>query len=59
MRRAFQETMKDPQFRAEMKQANLSIDPLEAPEIEQVVSSMTKLDPALAVKLRDILGIKK
>lgn len=59
MRRAFQETMKDPQFRAEMKQANLSIDPLEAPEIEKVVSSMTKLDPALAVKLRDILGIKK
>jgi tripartite-type tricarboxylate transporter receptor subunit TctC len=59
MRRAFQETMKDPQFRAEMKQANLSIDPLEAPEIEKVVASMAKLDPALAAKLRDILGIKK
>ena len=42
-----------------MKQANLSIDPLEAPEIEKVVSSMAKLDPALAGKLREILGIKK
>jgi tripartite-type tricarboxylate transporter receptor subunit TctC len=59
MRRAFQETMKDAQFRAEMKQANLSIDPLDAAEIEKVVASMAKLDPALAAKLREILGIKK
>jgi tripartite-type tricarboxylate transporter receptor subunit TctC len=59
MRRAFQETMKDPQFRGEMKQANLSIDPLEAPEIEKVIAGMARLDPALAAKLRDILGIKK
>ncbi len=59
MRQGFQETMKDPQFRAEMKQANLSIDPLDAAEIEKVVASMAKLDPALAAKLRDILGIKK
>jgi tripartite-type tricarboxylate transporter receptor subunit TctC len=59
MRVAFQETMKDPQFRVEMKQANLSIDPLEAPEIERVVASMARLDPALATKLREILGIKK
>jgi tripartite-type tricarboxylate transporter receptor subunit TctC len=59
MQRAFQETMKDTQFRAEMKQANLSIDPVEAPEIEKVVASMARLDPALAAKLRDILGIKK
>ncbi len=57
MRQGFQETMKDPQFRAEMKQANLSIDPLDAGEIEKVVASMAKLDPALAAKLRDILGI--
>ena len=59
MRRAFQETMKDPQFRTEMQQANLSVDPVDAAEIEKVVASMTSLDPALAAKLRDILGIKK
>lgn len=59
MRRAFQETMKDPQFRTEMKQANLSVDPLDAAEIEKVIASMAKLDPGLAAKLRDILGIKK
>ena len=59
MRRAFQETMKDPQFQSEMKQANLSIDPVEAREIEKVVAGMARLDPPLAAKLRDILGIKK
>ena len=59
MRRAFQETMKDPQFRGEMKQANLSVDPLDAAEIEKVIASMAKLDPGLAAKLRDRLGIKK
>jgi hypothetical protein len=51
--------LKDAQFRVEMKQANLSIDPLDAAEIEKVVASMAKLDPTLAAKLRDILGIKK
>ena len=59
IRRAFQETMKDAQFRAEMQQANLTVDPVDAAEIEKVVASMAKLDPALAAKLRDILGIKK
>jgi hypothetical protein len=59
MRRALQETMKDAQFRAEMQQANLTVDPVEAAEIEKVVASMAKLEPALAAKLRDILGIKK
>jgi hypothetical protein len=42
-----------------MQQANLSVDPVDAAEIEKVVASMTRLDPALAAKLRDILGIKK
>ena len=59
IRRAFQDTMKDAQFRTEMQQANLTIDPVEAAEIEKVVASMARLDPALATKLRDILGIKK
>jgi len=59
MRGAFQETMKDAAFRAEMKQANLSVDPVDAAEIEKVVASMAKLEPALVAKLRDILGIKK
>jgi hypothetical protein len=33
--------------------------PVGVAEIEKVVASMARLDPALAAKLRDILGIKK
>ena len=42
IRRAFQETMKDAQFRAEMQQANLTVDPVDAAEIEKVVASMAR-----------------
>lgn len=59
MQRAFLETMKDPQFVAEMKQAKLGLDPVEGAEIERIVGGMSKLDPGIAAKLRDILGIKK
>ena len=57
--RAFQQTMKDSQFLAEMKKAKLGVDPVEGAEIERIVASMSKLDPGLAAKLRDILGINK
>jgi tripartite-type tricarboxylate transporter receptor subunit TctC len=59
MQRAFQETMKDSQFLAEMKQAKLGLDPVEGAEIERIVAGLSKLDSGLAAKLRDILGIKK
>lgn len=59
MQQAFQNTMKDSQFLAEMRQANLGLDPVRGPEIEKIVAGMSKLDPGIAAKLRDILGIKK
>jgi tripartite-type tricarboxylate transporter receptor subunit TctC len=59
MQRAFQRTMQDSQFTAEMKQAKLGLDPVEPEEIVRIVGGMSKLDSNLAAKLRDILGIKK
>jgi tripartite-type tricarboxylate transporter receptor subunit TctC len=59
MRRAFQETMKDPQFLAEMKQAKLSVDPVKAEEIDGIVAGLFRLDSALVAKLKDILAVKK
>lgn len=59
MQKAFQATMSDPQFVAEMKQAKLGLDPVQGAEIEKIVAGMAKLDPGLATKLREILGIKK
>jgi tripartite-type tricarboxylate transporter receptor subunit TctC len=59
MQQAFQQTMKDAQFLAEMKQAKLGLDPVDVAEIERIVASLSKLKPTLAARLRDILGIKK
>jgi tripartite-type tricarboxylate transporter receptor subunit TctC len=59
MQQAFRQTMKDPEFLAEIKQAKLGLDPVEPAEIERIVTGMSKLDPGLAAKLREILGIKK
>ena len=59
MQQAFQQTMKDAQFLAEMKQAKLGLDPVDVAEIERIVAGLSKLDPSMAARLRDILGIKK
>ncbi len=59
MQQAFRQTMKDSEFLAEIKQAKLGLDPVEPAEIERIVAGMSKLDPRLAAKLREILGIKK
>jgi tripartite-type tricarboxylate transporter receptor subunit TctC len=59
MQKAFQATMEDAEFVAEMQKAKLGLDPVQGPEIEKIVAGMAKLDPALAAKLKEILGIKK
>ena len=59
MQQAFRQTMKDSEFLAEIKQAKLGLDPVEPGEIERIVAGMSKLDPRVTAKLREILGIKK
>lgn len=55
LRRALQETMKDREFLAEAKKANLDLDPVAGDEVERIVSGLFKLDPAVANKLKEIL----
>jgi tripartite-type tricarboxylate transporter receptor subunit TctC len=59
VRRAFQQTMNDPKFRAEMNQAKLSVDPVKAEEMDGVVERLLRLDSALVAKLKAILAVKK
>lgn len=56
LRRAFEATMKDPDFLADSKKANLDLDPVTGPEMERLVAGIFKLDPALAAKLKAILN---
>jgi tripartite-type tricarboxylate transporter receptor subunit TctC len=55
MRKAFLETLRDPEFLAEAAKAKLEIDPSSGEELEKLVAGIFKLDPALVAKLREIL----
>jgi len=55
LRRAFLETMKDPEFLAEAKKANMDLTPLSGEEVERIVGRFFKLSPAMVAKLKEIL----
>jgi tripartite-type tricarboxylate transporter receptor subunit TctC len=59
LRAAFNDTMRDPQFLAEIKKSNLEVDPLTGPEMEAIAHKLYQLDQKLVVKLKDILVPKK
>jgi tripartite-type tricarboxylate transporter receptor subunit TctC len=55
LRRAFQETLKDPAFLAETQKAKLTLDPVTGEDLERMVSELFALDPTVVGKLKDIL----
>lgn len=55
LRKAFQETLRDPAFLADAEKQKLEIEPVTAEEIERAVESLFKLEPAMITKLRTIL----
>ena len=55
MRKAFQETLKDPAFLAEADKTKLTLDPATAEELDRMVAEAFALEPALLAKLKDIL----
>lgn len=56
LRRAFQETMKDPEFKAEMDKSRLDVDPVSGSDVERIVNDFFKLDPSLMTKLKELLN---
>jgi tripartite-type tricarboxylate transporter receptor subunit TctC len=56
LRQAFDATMRDGEFLADAKKANLEIEPITGQEMERLVAGIFKLDPALAAKLKSILN---
>ena len=55
LRKAFEATLKDPEFAADAKKARLNIDYIPADEIERDIAGLFKLDPGLVGKLKDVL----
>jgi tripartite-type tricarboxylate transporter receptor subunit TctC len=56
LRKAFLETFKDPNFIAEAKKSNLEVEPLSGEELQQLVTGVFKLDPALVAKLKEVMN---
>jgi hypothetical protein len=55
LRKAFMETMKDPEFLADAQRAKLDLDPIEGAEIARQVRELFKLPPALVSKMKELL----
>ena len=55
LRKAFMDTLKDPEFLADTQRARLDLDPIDGEEIQRQVRELFKLEPALVAKMRDIL----
>ena len=56
LRHAFDATMKDPEFLADAKKANLDIEPITGREMAKLVAGVFTLNPTLAAKLKTILN---
>ncbi len=55
LRKAFQETMKDKEFLAEVDKMQLTLDPATGDELATAVASWAKMDQTTKAKLKDIL----
>jgi hypothetical protein len=55
LRKAFVETLKDPDFIADAKKSRLDTDPLTGEEIEKIVLQLFKMDATLINQLKEIL----
>jgi tripartite-type tricarboxylate transporter receptor subunit TctC len=55
LRKAFMDTIKDPEFLAEAKKAKLDINPTDGAELERNVKEVFNLDAALLPKAKEIL----
>jgi tripartite-type tricarboxylate transporter receptor subunit TctC len=52
LRRAFDATMKDPEFLADTKQTKLTVGPMTGEELQKLVSTISNLSPEMLEKVR-------
>lgn len=55
LRKAFADTLKDPELLAEAKKANLDIDPISGEEVEAIVQGLYKIEPAFIARMKQVL----
>lgn len=55
LRKAFMETMSDPEFMADAKKSKLDLDPIGGEEVQKMIAGIFKLPPALVARLKEAL----
>jgi tripartite-type tricarboxylate transporter receptor subunit TctC len=55
LRKAYMDTMKDPEFLADATKARLDVNPLDGAELEKNVREVFNLDPKLIPRAKEIL----
>jgi tripartite-type tricarboxylate transporter receptor subunit TctC len=55
LRKAFMDTMKDPEFLAEADKAKLEVTPLDGARAQQIITDAYKVDPAIAGKTAELM----
>jgi tripartite-type tricarboxylate transporter receptor subunit TctC len=58
LRRAFDATMKDPEFLAEAERTKLTVGPLPGEELQKLVAEVSNLSPTLLEKVKAAYGVK-
>ena len=56
LRDAYEKTMKDPQFQAEVKKRNYEFDPVGGEELEKLAKDVTTQPPDIIERLKKVLG---
>ena len=55
LRRAFDSTMKDPDFVAEIEKSNLQLTPSTGEEVEKAVAQLIRTPPAVVARIRELI----
>lgn len=55
LRKAFNDTMTDPEFLADAKKSKLDLDPIQGEEVQKMIAGIFKLPPTLVAKLKEAL----
>lgn len=59
LRKAFANTLKDPEFLVEAKKGGLEVNPLDGDEVRKIVDSLYNLNPQIVAKLASILAVRQ
>jgi tripartite-type tricarboxylate transporter receptor subunit TctC len=59
LRKAYDETMQDPQLLAEIDQSHSEFNPLSGEKLQRLVAATTDVPPAIIARIRDIIGIAR